>query len=59
MGYKRGSLRCVISCLTLDDIDLLLMCGDDPLVSFSSSVLYGPRGLRGPRVLGSGFYNTP
>ena len=32
MGYKRGSLRYVTSCLTLDDIDLLLMCGDDPLV---------------------------
>ena len=27
--------------------------------SFSSSVLNGPRGLRGPRFLGSGFYNMP
>ena len=33
MGYKRGSLRYVTSCLALDDIGLLLFaCGDGPLV---------------------------
>ena len=32
MGYKRESLRYVTSCLALDDIGLLFVCGDDPLV---------------------------
>ena len=32
MGYKRGSLRYVTSCLALDNIGLLFMCGDGPLV---------------------------
>ena len=32
MGYKRGSLRHVISCLALDDTGLLFVCGDGPLV---------------------------
>ena len=32
MGYKRGSLRYVTSCLALDDISLLFVCDDDPLV---------------------------
>ena len=40
------------SCLALDDIGLLLVYGDGPLVLkvLSFSVLNGPRGLRGPRV---------
>ena len=32
MGYKRGSLRHVTSCLALDDIGQLFVCGDAPLV---------------------------
>ena len=32
MGYKRGSLRYVTSCLALDNIGLLFVCGDGPLV---------------------------
>ena len=61
MGYKRGSLRYVTSCLAIDDIGRLFVCGDGPLVLrvLSSSVLNGPRDLRGPRVLRSGFYNMP
>ena len=32
MGYKRGSLRYVASCLALDDIGQLFVFGDAPLV---------------------------
>ena len=32
MGCKRGSLQYVTSCLALDNISLLFVCGDGPLV---------------------------
>ena len=61
MGFKRASLRYVTSWLALDDIGLLFVCGDGPQVLrvLFISVLNGPRGLRGPRVIGSGLYNMP
>ena len=55
MGYERGSLRYVTSCLAFDGIGLLFI---GPLV-LRVLFIFSTRGLRGPRVLGSGFYSMP